>query len=218
MATARVSPIASLFPGYFALVMATGIIAVAASQQDIDWLADVLYIAAVAAYVVLLVLLLIRVVRYWQRFAADLTNHARGFAFLTLVAATNVLAAASIVIHGWRDLAWVLWWASLVFWALLLYPTLIAVVIRADKPETLHLLMHDAKHLVRGLQEAGFQASAGNLQFSLSGDGDGRRQPQFQQAAAQGRPGSAPAGDAAERPLAYRPLGRAAHGGIDLSI
>ena len=75
MATARVSPIATLFPGYFALVMATGIIAVAASQQDIDWLADVLYVVAVAAYVVLLVLLLIRVVRYWQRFAADLTNH-----------------------------------------------------------------------------------------------------------------------------------------------
>ncbi len=134
MADARVSPIATLFPGYFALVMATGIIAVAASQQDLDWLADVLYVIAVAAHVVLLVLLAIRIARYWPRFAADLTNHARGFAFLTLVAATNVLASASIVVHGWRDLGWVLWWVSLVLWVLLLYPTLIAVVIRADKP------------------------------------------------------------------------------------
>jgi tellurite resistance protein TehA-like permease len=134
MPDARVSPIATLFPGYFALVMATGIIAVAASQQDLDWLADALYIIAVIAYAVLLVLLTIRIVRYWPRFTADLTNHARGFAFLTLVAATNVLAAASVVIHGWSDVGWVLWWASLVFWVLLLYATLIAVVIRADKP------------------------------------------------------------------------------------
>jgi tellurite resistance protein TehA-like permease len=134
MPDVRVSPIATLFPGYFALVMATGIIAVAASQQDLDWLADALYVIAVAAYAVLIVLLAIRMVRYWPRFTADLTNHARGFAFLTLVAATNVLAAASIVIQGWNDVAWVLWWASLVIWALLLYATLIAVVIRADKP------------------------------------------------------------------------------------
>ena len=41
-------PIATLFPGYFALVMATGIIAVASKQQTIDWLADVLY--AIAAF------------------------------------------------------------------------------------------------------------------------------------------------------------------------
>jgi tellurite resistance protein TehA-like permease len=128
------SPIATLFPGYFALVMATGIVAVGASQQDLDRLADALYVIAVAAYVVLAVLLLIRIVRYWPRFTADLTNHAKGFAFLTTVAATNVLAAASIVIHGWRDLGWALWWVSLGLWAALLYPTLIAVVIGSDKP------------------------------------------------------------------------------------
>ncbi len=55
-APARENPIASLFPGYFALVMATGIIAVAAAQQDLDLLADVLYAIAAAAYVVLVVL------------------------------------------------------------------------------------------------------------------------------------------------------------------
>ena len=43
MADTRPSPIATLFPGYFALVMATGIVAVAAEQQDLGLLADVLY-------------------------------------------------------------------------------------------------------------------------------------------------------------------------------
>ena len=83
--------VATLFPGYFAMVMATGIIAVAASQQNVDWLAQALYVIAAVAYVVLAVLLVLRVVRYRSMFAADVTNHAKGFAFLTTVAGTNVL-------------------------------------------------------------------------------------------------------------------------------
>lgn len=128
------SPIATLFPGYFALVMATGIVAIAADQQNLDLIAQILYVVTVVAYVVLAVLLATRMVRFWSNFAADVTNHAKGFAFLTLVAATNVLASASIVIHGWWDLAWALWWISLALWVVFVFATLIAVVIDRDKP------------------------------------------------------------------------------------
>jgi tellurite resistance protein TehA-like permease len=126
--------IATLFPGAFAIVMATGIIAVGAEQQDIGWLARALYVVAVIAYVTLAVLLGLRVVRYRSALLADLTDHAKGFAFLTTVAGTNVLAAASIVIHGWFDLAWVLWWIGGALWVVFVYITLIAVVIGHDKP------------------------------------------------------------------------------------
>jgi tellurite resistance protein TehA-like permease len=126
--------IATLFPGYFALVMATGIIAVGASQQDLDWLADLLYVVAVGAYLVLVVLFVLRMFRYWPRFEADVTAHARGFAFLTAVAGTNVLGAASIVVRGWWDLAFVLWWIGIALWAVLAYTTLISVVIKGNKP------------------------------------------------------------------------------------
>ncbi len=129
------SPIETLFPGYFALVMATGIIAVAAGQQNVDWLADVLYAAAAVGYVVLAVLLGLRVVRYPKAFISDLETHTRGFAFLTTVAGTNVLASASVVVHGWWTVAWVLWWVSIVLWLFLLYATLISTVVRRDKPE-----------------------------------------------------------------------------------
>lgn len=128
------SPIATLFPGYFALVMATGIVAIAAAQQDITLLAETLYVITAVAYVVLAVLLALRMVRFWSSFAADVTNHAKGFAFLTTVAASNVLASASIVVHGWWDLAWALWWVSLALWAAFIYTTLIAVVVDRDKP------------------------------------------------------------------------------------
>ena len=131
---ARASPIAALFPGYFALVMATGIVAIGAKQQKINWLADVLYLVAAAAYVVLAALVVTRFALYRQRLLADLTSHAKGFAFLTIVAGTNVLGSASGVIHGWWGLARGLWWVGLVLWVVLVYSTLIAVVLRGEKP------------------------------------------------------------------------------------
>lgn len=131
---ARPSAVATLFPGYFALVMATGIVAIAAAQQELGWPADGLYTVAAGAYVVLVVLTVGRLVRFPHRLADDLTSHAKGFAFLTIVAGTNVLGGASGIIHGWWGVAWGLWWASLGLWVVLVYTTLIAVVLRSPKP------------------------------------------------------------------------------------
>jgi tellurite resistance protein TehA-like permease len=125
---------ANLFPGYFALVMATGIVAVGASQQDLDLIADALYAIAGVAYVVLVVLYALRLTRFPRRMVAEVTSHAKGFAYLTAVAGTNVLGSASAVVHGWWGLAWTLWWISVVLWGVLLYTTLFAVVLRGPKP------------------------------------------------------------------------------------
>ena len=133
-----VANVRTLFPGYFAMVMATGIIAVGASQQDLTWLADGLYVIAAVTYVVLAVLLVGRVAMVPKLVAADVTSHAKGFAFLTTVAATNVLGSASAVIHGWWGLAWGLWWASLALWVLFVYATLFAVVLKGPKPDLGH--------------------------------------------------------------------------------
>lgn len=138
MTTADAHPIASnvrtLFPGYFAMVMATGILAVGSSQQDLGWLADVLYAIAAVTYAVLAVLLVSRLVAFRELLAADITSHAKGFAFLTTVAATNVLGSASGVIHGWWTLSWALWWLSLALWLFFVYATLFAVVLKGPKP------------------------------------------------------------------------------------
>jgi tellurite resistance protein TehA-like permease len=128
------SAVATFFPGYFALVMATGIIAIGAHLEDLDWLAAGLYVVAALAYVVIAVLMTLRLARYPRLLQADLTSHARGFAFLTAVAATNVLGSASAVVHGWWGFAWALWFVGTALWAVLLYITLIAVVLRSPKP------------------------------------------------------------------------------------
>jgi len=133
-APARANPIATLFPGYFALVMATGIVAISAHLQDVDWLADTLYVVAVGAFVILFVLFVARLVFFTSRFVADLTSHAKGFAFLTIVAALNVLGAATVVIHQWWGLGRVMWWCSLPLWAVLLYTALASDILRHDKP------------------------------------------------------------------------------------
>jgi tellurite resistance protein TehA-like permease len=130
----RPSAIATLFPGYFAMVMATGIIAIGAQLEGIEWLAQALYVVSVGAGLVLFSLLGARIIRHRDAFVADATNHAKGFAFLTTVAGTNVVGAASIVIHGWWSLAWALWWCGVALWIVFVYLTLIAVVIRPGKP------------------------------------------------------------------------------------
>ena len=129
-----VSNVRTLFPGYFAMVMATGIVAVAAAQQELRWLAEGLYVVAAVTYAVLVVLLLWRVAVAPELLVADVTSHAKGFAFLTTVAATNVLGSASGLIHGWWTLSWGLWWFSLALWVLFIYATLFAVVLKRPKP------------------------------------------------------------------------------------
>jgi len=124
----------TLFPGYFAMVMATGIVAIGSAQQDLTWLAEGLYAVAATTYVVLAMLLLWRAIRFPRQLAADITSHAKGFAFLTTVAATNVLGGASALIHDQWTLAWGLWWLSLALWAFFVYATLFAVVFKGPKP------------------------------------------------------------------------------------
>lgn len=128
------SLIASLFPGYFALVMATGIIATASIQLDLTWVAKTLWAIAAVAYVVLWVLTLTRLVRFPRRLFDDLFSHQKGFAFLTIIAGTNVLGAATGLIFDQWTAAEVLWWVGLVIWPPILYSALIADIVRGDKP------------------------------------------------------------------------------------
>jgi tellurite resistance protein TehA-like permease len=126
--------LAGLFPGYFALVMATGVLAVGAQLESIEWLADVLLAVACVAYVVLVGLYAARLLRYRVRFLEDLTSHARGPAFLTIVAGTNVLGSAAVVVASWWTVGWVLWGIGVVTWIVLVYTLLAALLLKEPKP------------------------------------------------------------------------------------
>lgn len=126
--------IADLFPGYFALVMATGIVSIAAFLLEMRTVARALLAVNVAAYVVLSLLYLARLIRFPRRLFADLASHQRGPGFFTVVAGTCVLGTQVLVLVGDRGVAWGLWGVGLVLWVPIVYAFFTAVTVRRDKP------------------------------------------------------------------------------------
>lgn len=126
--------VAGLFPGYFALVMATGIISIATHLLKMEAIAWTLLVINVVAYAVLWLLTLLRLLWYFPRLAADLTSHTRGPGFFTLVAGTCVLGSQSVIIVGNYAAATWLWLLGLILWLLVMYTFFTAVTIRENKP------------------------------------------------------------------------------------
>lgn len=126
--------VADLFPGYFALVMATGIISTATFLLGMKWLAWVLLVINLIAYAVLSFLLMIRVIGFYPRVKADLTDHTRGPGFFTVIAGTCVLGSQLLIVAGRYQVAMVLWFLGLLLWAIVMYTFLTAVTVRENKP------------------------------------------------------------------------------------
>ncbi|MBO0822760.1 MAG: tellurite resistance/C4-dicarboxylate transporter family protein [Actinobacteria bacterium] len=82
-----------LHPGYFAFVMATGIISIGTYTLGPSWLSQALLAAACAGLVVLAVALVARLLRYRASVAADIRAPDRVFGFFTITAGLDVLGA-----------------------------------------------------------------------------------------------------------------------------
>ncbi len=126
--------VATLSPAYFALVMATGILAVACRLQEIPLLPEVLLPINVAAYVVLWVLTILRVLYYPQRFIDDFCSHQRGAGFFTTVAATSVLGTELVIQMKMVATAYALWWLAFGLWLVLIYAVFTTFTVRREKP------------------------------------------------------------------------------------
>lgn len=82
-----------LFPGYFALVMATGIVSTAVGLVKAPLLSGIMLGLAVACYLVLAVAYGWRLARYRRDFLADAADPRRAFAFFSFVAGSDVLGS-----------------------------------------------------------------------------------------------------------------------------
>ncbi len=101
--------IKELFPGYFALVMATGIVSISAHLQKEQAIAGLLFPLNQAAYIVLSVLSLARCLVYPSRVMANLTNPAVAPGFLTTVAGTGILGVQFVLFDQNYEMGFVLW-------------------------------------------------------------------------------------------------------------
>lgn len=123
----------TLYPGYFALVMATGIVSIALAGFTAAFLSTTLLWVAGGAYAVLLVLLGWRAAAFRADLVRDLHHPARGFGMFTLVAATNVLGTR-LAMDGHVGTATVLLAAGTLLWLVLGYAIPWAVLASVHRP------------------------------------------------------------------------------------
>jgi tellurite resistance protein TehA-like permease len=126
--------IRGLFPGYFALVMATGIVSIASHLLGMEPIAQALFLVNKAAYVILWLLFLVRLILNSGGVASDLIDHSRGPGFFTLVAGTSVLGTQFVSLAHDRTTALALWCLGFALWHLLIYTFLTAATVKETKP------------------------------------------------------------------------------------
>ena len=124
----------SLFPGYFALVMATGVVSIACRLLGYPGLSLVLLGLNWVAYTALWFLTALRLAFYRRRMVEDMFNHQRAPGFFTVVAGTCVLGTQSSIVAGAQTIAEMLWYIGLGLWLVVMYAFFTAVIVRETKP------------------------------------------------------------------------------------
>ncbi|MEN0055102.1 MAG: tellurite resistance/C4-dicarboxylate transporter family protein [Mucilaginibacter sp.] len=123
----------TFFPGYFALVMATGIVSIGAFLYNLKLLAHILFIANIVFYVALWLIFAARAIKYPYDVWKDITSSSRGGTFLTMVAANNVLGNQFALMTSHKYEAIFLWEFGLALWVIITYTFF--VVITAKEPK-----------------------------------------------------------------------------------
>lgn len=126
--------LATLPPAYFAMVMATGIVSIAAHALNMRWIGLGLFWLNLALYVGLWLLTFARIFWHRDRFLADLSDHNRSVGFFTLVAATCVLGNQFVLVASSPEVAKWLWYLGIGLWAVLTYTIFTLLTVKPIKP------------------------------------------------------------------------------------
>lgn len=110
----------TLYPGYFALIMATGIISNGFFLLGVRPISDALLVVDTAAFLVLIPMTVARATLFPRQLWADLINPRLVFSFFTIVAGANVFGV-QLLLRGHVTLAVILWIFSLTVWIPLSY-------------------------------------------------------------------------------------------------
>jgi tellurite resistance protein TehA-like permease len=123
-----------LHPACFALVMATGIVSVAAQLRGYPLIARVLVWLNVAFYASLWALTIWRALRFRRELIADLWDHGRCVGFFTTVAGTCVLGNEFVVVVSRPSIAYALWIFGICLWVVITYSVLTVLTVKSNKP------------------------------------------------------------------------------------
>lgn len=123
-----------LHPAYFALVMATGIVSIAAQMSGFAGIANVLMWVNVVAFAALWTMTLTRLLLFPRALLRDLTDHGRGVGFFTIAAGTGVLGSQLILLFQNYTLALALWFLAGALWLLFTYTVFTGLTVKENKP------------------------------------------------------------------------------------
>ncbi len=126
--------LAGMSPAYFGLVMATGIVSLAAHLMGLAPVAQALFLLNIVFYAVLWVLAVARATRFPRRFFSDMVDHLRGPGYFTMVAATGVLGSQCVLLTADYRAATLLWVVAVVLWVALTYTIFAGFTIKEHKP------------------------------------------------------------------------------------
>jgi tellurite resistance protein TehA-like permease len=126
--------LSGLSPAYFGMVMATGIVSLAAHLLAMPGIAQALFQLNIVVYAVLWLLTVLRMARYPHRFFGDMIDHLRGPGFFTTVAGTSVLGSQFVLLAADYRAGTVLWVIALLLWILLTYTIFAGFTIKEHKP------------------------------------------------------------------------------------
>ena len=162
--------IEGLAPSYFAMVMATGIVSIAANLLQMRWIAFGLFYINIIAYIVLWILTLARLIFFPQRMLSDLVTHSTGPGYFTLVAGTCVLGSDFVVLIHNFTAGIVLWVLGALLWIFIMYAFFTAVVTRSEKPT-----------IEQGINGAWLIATVATQSVSILGTLIAAQLPEYQQ-------------------------------------
>lgn len=123
-----------MFPGYFALIMSTGIISNSAKNAGLNQISKILFFINIALFAVLLAMLLIRLISHFPELMNDLGTYEKNPGFLTLVAALGVFGVGVVIIVQGYSTAMILLMIAVLIWLILMISFFIMIVFSTEKP------------------------------------------------------------------------------------
>jgi len=110
----------NLYPGYFALTMATGIISLALTLHNFYILAEGLFVLTLISWLILTFLYTWRLYTFPKTVLENLIAPKTTFIFFTFVAATNI-SGMLLYQHGFKTIACIAWVLAFIYWSALMY-------------------------------------------------------------------------------------------------
>lgn len=126
--------VSSLSPDYFSLVMATGIVSIAAHIFHYVLFSQILFYLNIAAYVALCILFGAQIIFYWKRFRSHFFNLEKNMGFLSFVAANCILGSQFIAISHNYSAGIIFLSIGIASWIFLIYSLFAVHIEKRYKP------------------------------------------------------------------------------------